>query len=363
MTTASRPYYSALDGLRGIAIIFVLVAHCFDFTPLPFELGSYGVDIFFVLSGFLITDILLRSKHQPNFLSNFYIKRALRIFPLFYLILILFFLLAPLLEKLLPQYKYYSNVWPFVWFHLNNFIGFIAPDHPPHRMLAHFWSLSLEEQFYLLWPLIVLWLPLNRKLLIAIYFVIIASIATRFMVWCRLEDSSYFTYVITSIRTDCLGIGCLLAILRFLYPDKFAGKFFRVCSVLLLIHCVAFLLIQFGVLSFPHYSIFRYSSFAAIVGMIMVPCIQTQLSKPFNLISNKLLIFFGKISYSLYVFHIPIIVLGKFYLKPYLADIAKPGNTSVMLFGIIMAIVSIIASTFSYYLFERKFLRLKDKLL
>ncbi|MEI9808490.1 MAG: acyltransferase [Bacteroidota bacterium] len=87
----NRSYYPALDGLRGIAIILVLCCHNFNFLP-HFELGWIGVDLFFVLSGFLITDILLRTKETKNFLQNFYIRRILRIFPLYYGALLLFFL-------------------------------------------------------------------------------------------------------------------------------------------------------------------------------------------------------------------------------------------------------------------------------
>jgi len=97
-TTVIRSYYPALDGLRGFAILGVLLQHNFSFLPVP-KFGWVGVDLFFVLSGFLITDILLKTKEQKNFLSNFYTRRVLRIFPLYYGSLILFFSLAPLISQ------------------------------------------------------------------------------------------------------------------------------------------------------------------------------------------------------------------------------------------------------------------------
>src|SRR5690349_18710769 len=93
---AQREYFPALDGLRGIAILMVLIAHDFNRIPYILELGSYGVDLFFVLSGFLITDILLRTRNQKNYFRSFFIRRILRIFPVYYLALVIFYLLAPL---------------------------------------------------------------------------------------------------------------------------------------------------------------------------------------------------------------------------------------------------------------------------
>ncbi|MBL0130273.1 MAG: acyltransferase [Chitinophagaceae bacterium] len=88
---SNKKYYPALDGMRGIAILFVIFHHNFEFISYSF-FGWLGVDLFFVLSGFLITDILLNTLNQQNFLRNFYIRRVLRIFPLFYLAILVFFI-------------------------------------------------------------------------------------------------------------------------------------------------------------------------------------------------------------------------------------------------------------------------------
>ncbi|MBL0272153.1 MAG: acyltransferase [Chitinophagaceae bacterium] len=98
----NRSYYPSLDGLRGVAILLVVFLHNFGFMNY-FFFGWLGVDLFFVLSGFLITDILLKTLDKPNFLRNFYMRRILRIFPLFYLTLIIFLLIIPNI-KVSPGY-------------------------------------------------------------------------------------------------------------------------------------------------------------------------------------------------------------------------------------------------------------------
>ena len=117
--TPHRSYYPALDGLRGIAILLVICCHNFDFLPY-FKFGWIGVDLFFVLSGFLITDILLKTRDTKHFLRNFYIRRILKIFPLYYGVVLLFFVIAPALQKLHVQTTYYQINQPMLWLHLQN---------------------------------------------------------------------------------------------------------------------------------------------------------------------------------------------------------------------------------------------------
>src|SRR5215831_14066355 len=154
-TTPTRSYYPALDGLRGIAILLVICCHNLNFLP-HFEFGWVGVDLFFVLSGFMITDNLIKTKETKNFLQNFYIRRVLRIFPLLYGVLLLYFIFAPGLGSLRLQYDYYHSNQGFVWFHLQNWLAISHVRPTDTVLLNHFWSLSVEEQFYLVWPFVVL---------------------------------------------------------------------------------------------------------------------------------------------------------------------------------------------------------------
>src|ERR1700749_4828090 len=166
-TTApeNRAFYPALDGMRAVAFTLVFLIH---YLRLPW--GWSGVNIFFVLSGFLITGILLDTRNDAHRARNFYVRRILRIFPLYYGVLLALLLLHPLLHC---QWTRAWLAWPL---YLGNFLRFAGPsaaidgsplEHAadgwlilgrfPHASLyvGHFWSLCVEEQFYLFWPWVV----------------------------------------------------------------------------------------------------------------------------------------------------------------------------------------------------------------
>jgi peptidoglycan/LPS O-acetylase OafA/YrhL len=155
---SSHQHRPALDGVRGLAILSVLMSH---FVPVLAEAfgtswarqlvgyagpGAWGVDLFFVLSGFLITGILLDTRESPDYWRSFYGRRALRIFPLYYVFLIGLYLTNP------PT----GEAWKF-WFHLSNWRSDLGIS--SNVLTWHFWSLAIEEQFYFVWPMVVAILP------------------------------------------------------------------------------------------------------------------------------------------------------------------------------------------------------------
>jgi peptidoglycan/LPS O-acetylase OafA/YrhL len=204
-----RSYIPELDGIRAIATVMVICFHFWQsFTSGPYSVvgkiavwGQTGVDLFFVLSGFLITGILLDSRQSPNFLRNFYARRFLRIFPLYYGALAVFYIGAPLL-RLAPWVDISKSVW--FWLYLQNIplTFFPASAVGPN----HFWSLAVEEQFYLAWPLIVL--ATSRKTLLRIIgAAVVISVLTRAAL------PHYATFYFTVARVDGLAIGAGIAIL------------------------------------------------------------------------------------------------------------------------------------------------------
>jgi peptidoglycan/LPS O-acetylase OafA/YrhL len=220
---APREYFPALDGLRGIAIILVLIAHNFYFIWGAKFVGAYGVDLFFALSGFLITNILLQLRWQPHSLKSFYKRRILRIFPVYYLVLVIFFVCAPFSNNsvIAGNYEYNADNWLWVSFHLNNFLGWFRPELPRLHFFPHFWSLSLEEQFYLFWPFIILYIKSEKTLLKVILSLFALATASRLIIWASVANSNFFFYYTDNIRLDCLFAGSILAVLRLVNPLKY----------------------------------------------------------------------------------------------------------------------------------------------
>ena len=216
MSAPSEPNrIAALDGVRGLAILLVLLMHCLYIAPVCGVdmgtntyvrlalLGWSGVDVFFVLSGFLITGILVRDKHQragPYF-RNFYMRRSLRIFPLYYLVIGLLLYVLPNRppatgSEQMSYLLYYQNI---------RYACFGERSFDSARLIT--WSLAIEEQFYLLWPTVV-WFASQRALRRICIAMIVVAIATRFALLAVGFQHSHF---LTPCRMDALAAGALLS--------------------------------------------------------------------------------------------------------------------------------------------------------
>src|SRR5688572_4444796 len=208
----------ALDGLRGIAIILVMLHHFTYIRPTSGIDGLIGgvlffcwsgVDLFFVLSGFLITGILLDTRGSERYFSTFYARRTLRIFPLYYLVLFVALIV-------LPQFPAVNSVlvgsdnsppqWPY-WFYVTNFA--IADGGWVHGWVDVAWSLAIEEQFYLVWPLLI-WLCRPRLFALLCAVILVAEPIAR--VYARATDvPSLSIFVLPWFRLDGFATGALLA--------------------------------------------------------------------------------------------------------------------------------------------------------
>ena len=354
---AGRAHYPALDGLRGLAILLVVVYHNFGFINV-FFFGWLGVDLFFVLSGFLITDILLKTVGKKGYLKNFYIRRVLRIFPLYYLCLILFLIVLPKTTIHLDV-QYYVDHQAWLWTYLQNWIfTFQSPGQT--NALNHLWSLAVEEQFYLLWPLAVLIIRKPGYLLLFISLVLVAVLGLRLIVWMyQISDLAYFN-LYTFTRIDGLCIGCMIALLQ-----RVKSNFLHQNRALIVL-CFAGLNFGFFFVnrryqfSFPYLALAGYTTFAMMFGLLVNEAVTTQ-SKLINLLfNNPLLKFFGKISYGFYVFHWPVYLLLFPYLLPWMSKFIS-GALLQFLVSVVATIAAIMISWLSYQYYEKYFLKLKDK--
>ncbi len=358
---AERVYYPALDGMRGLAILLVIFHHNFNFIPVS-KFGWIGVDLFFVLSGFLITDILLKTKGNKNFLRNFYLRRTLRIFPLYYLVLLLFFILAPYFTELKGQYAFYHNDQFFLWGYLQNwFLIFHTPPSYNNSIFGHFWSLSIEEHFYLLWPFIILFCRNLKTLTHIIISVLIFFIMFRFFSWSLYGNSDLNYKFQYYTRMDGLCIGSLIAIWKF-DRKQIKARIMKLAGFFFTIHLLLAIISKSLIKNLPYFNFIGFTSISIFFGIILVCAIEAR-SKLLRLLFEASPIrYIGKISYGLYIYHIPILILFRLYFSDTVMKLGLSQFYSNIVIAFSAAIATILVSIISFNLFEKKLLLLKEKM-
>ena len=372
--TRSGKHIPALDGVRGFAILLVLLYHCsfFGGSRAPhvvdvtvrqlFSFGWAGVDLFFVLSGFLITGILLDSRDSPYYYRSFYARRVLRIFPLYFAFLAAALWILPLVREMEPNFATFREEQVWYWTYLFNW-RVASEGWPDFRPLGHFWSLGVEEQFYLFWPFVVLFF--RRHTLVRICFAfILGSLALR--IWLVAEGLTVAAYVITPGRLDALAMGALLAI-WFRNPAihpvlaRHAPKVLFAC----LLTIAAVFLINGSV--WPSGPV-TLTLGLSLVGLASASLMATVLLRPDlawlgRIFRSRGMQFLGKYSYGIYVIHHPLIFfLGRSQFRA--AEWPQLGGTEVLGTFTVMAIgigLSIVLAVLSWNLLEAPFLRLKRR--
>ncbi len=295
-----------LDGVRGLAIVGVLLYHFFlvvdrTYLGLPHLarrvfastiLGAKGVDLFFVLSGFLITGILLRSKGSTHYFKNFYIRRSLRIFPLYYLTLVGGLIAGTICA--IPDYQWHTLRWYF--FYLHNVRDTFWQ--PPLGGPGWFWSLAVEEHFYLFWPLVVLLLRRRHLLYFCIFLMLLAPVVRAILI------SRGLTLFFTLCRVDTLAAGALLAIL---FSDAVLWQrtvtWTRRLALPIAIPALASNFLFAGIRN-EFLDTVKYSLFALACAIIVILALAGGAWNPIPAICKmSWLRAMGKTSYSMYLFH------------------------------------------------------------
>lgn len=353
-----REHYPALDGLRGIAILLVVFFHNFGFIDY-FYFGWLGVDLFFVLSGFLITDILISEVGSKHFLKNFYVRRVLRIFPLYYLFLIVFLLILPNIDAYKDNLKYYTDNQWWMWSYLQNWLYvFKVPEDT--NVLLHLWSLGVEEQFYIIWPFIILLLRKPKLLLVFSLTALLFILCARLYLWYINVEGLHYFGLYTFTRIDGLCIGSALALIRFIKPD-FISRF--TAPVILSVAALNFLFYFINKInnySFPYFAFVGYTTFAVVFAVLVHEASSKQKNIITGILSVSPLRFLGKISYGFYIFHWPVYLFLSPVLVKYLASQIQAENFYIQICASLLAtIAGLVISIISYYFFEMKFLKLK----
>ncbi len=327
-------YIPQFDGLRGVAILLVLIGHSGFLEALPhagmLEYARFGVDLFFVLSGFLITGILTDSKGSPHFFRNFYARRVLRIWPLYYAVLFVAFVIVPLFAPSMRSTA--AGIWPAFVFYVQNIV-FVNRETYPFGLGAT-WSLAVEEQFYLTWPLLV-FLFKKRTLAIICASLVVVSLSLRLTA--RFYGApSGFIHFFTLSRLDAIAF------------YQFLG--FGAAGVLLA-----------RILMHRNSSIVSYTFLAiAFVGLLGISLTSDPRSSLLGRsLSAAWLRYIGKISYGIYLLHYPLFILWSRFIGSLGFYQAHPvaGNLAAFAGQIPLAAI---AASISWHFFEEPILRLKE---
>lgn len=356
----------SLDGLRGVAVLSVVLFHSLrvlgdnQLTAQPWRaiLGSSwpGVDLFFVLSGFLITGILLDSRDAQGYFRNFYARRTLRIFPLYYATLALALLVVPAIVGASRLPALYSTlrahqIW--LWLYLQNYKQAAGPHQLPG--FGHFWSLAIEEQFYWVWPLVVY--AVNRRTLFRICLAVCAFEPLLRMALLHGGITPWALREYTFSRVDTLLYGAIAAIL-FRDPEL-ARKSRRVVAVLAIVAAaiLAGLIVVNGFLPYESDTtvVAGYSALAILFAILVSVCASGKVWLA-RFMSATVLRWFGRYSYAIYVVH-PAVYLA------YEATIARrlvlgPYAALALCFAVVLAVSSALGRL-SWTLLESQFLKLK----
>ncbi|HEV3048908.1 MAG TPA: acyltransferase, partial [Longimicrobium sp.] len=314
---AEAGHIPALDGLRGCAVLGVLLLHFTSAMGAPagaparlvkqaFSLGWTGVDLFFVLSGFLITGILADARETPHRFRTFYARRALRILPLYYAFIVLLFVVPPLVGVRAYTISFADQL-PY-WLYLQNF----RPLNGPARELAaHLWSLAIEEQFYLVWPLLIF--TLSRTAALRVCALCVAGAVAFRVAGAFTVDDLRSLYFLTPGRIDGLALGGMIALV--MRGDGGPQRLRRMAPAALTVSAAAVAGAALHPSGFDPGGVYMvtvgYTALACFFGAVLVLALDGGRSILPRLLSTPVLRFFGRYSYGLYVVHLPLIVLGR----------------------------------------------------
>lgn len=393
-----RSHLPLLDGIRGLAILLVMIFHMSlvsdrggadSFARSLISGGWCGVDLFFVLSGFLITGILYDTKSSNTFFKTFYIRRALRIFPLYYAVVILSLIVLPAIATHLPPPaqakldrfgKIEGDEWMY-WTYLSNF-AIAQAGKFRHGILDISWSLAIEEQFYLIWPAIVFFFSRTTLLRICIGAIVFSLAFRCWLLYTGVNPVAL--HVLTPSRLDALAVGAFIAL-----AVRNEGGLDRLASAAkLLIPVLGALIVGDAAFRYlthsgregeeslfsanlPEVQTVGLTVIAIFFGAILIRAVaasQREIAEPdakrsrlVRLLESPLLRSFGKYSYAMYLFHLPLraLVRDSALINKQLPTIGGTQIPAQVTFTVVCIAITYAAAWLSWNLYEKHWLSLK----
>lgn len=370
----NKAYFENIDGLRTMAVIPVIIAHTFGFSSIDIKIDNsilifllrlfpnayYGVVLFFVISGFLITYLLLEEKKHSGRINTkyFYIRRVLRIWPLYFLVIFIGFLILPFISFFFKDLSIftiqripYDSWWRYIFFMANYDLIFSKNLTP---ILSVLWSVSIEEQFYLIWPLIIHFFEKKRHILL------IAILAISLVWRIRYLDYPNFYYYDTLSCLFSLTVGGVLAHVTF-YSTKFILMIKNFPKYLIVgIYLIGFFFLYF---SFHNAYLNLIKDIAINIFFAFVIAEQSFCQNSVFKLSNcKIISNAGKYTYGLYSLHLIALYVYVFILKAInIEGYIENGNILAIVLIVGSFVLSFILSYLSYHYYEKTFLQLKEK--
>jgi peptidoglycan/LPS O-acetylase OafA/YrhL len=372
-----REYIPAFDGLRAIAVIGVLLFHLGGTT---FSVGWTGVILFFVLSGYLITGILLDAKGSDGYFRNFYARRALRIFPAYYLTLLLtavtIFIVAPGSPALGPG----AFEWTYFIFYVQNYwMGIEAYKTPLSGILGHTWTLAIEEQFYLIWPAAVFFLGRRALIGFCIALLVLSPIVRIWIL--QSTGNPALTLATLPGQCDALALGALIAVLErtptvmrwinarastYFYPDTFRKRWSAYLVVLSFIPLFAIVAATgWSAYASPYIWLNAPGNFAFItlLSLFFAALLLLGLNEATplaKLLGSRFMTHIGRISYGIYLYHmLTFYFCDQLMIK--LAPLMGKGLSLYLTGAALKFTVTYVVALLSYRYVELPFLQLKSK--
>lgn len=360
-----------LDGIRAYAVLLVCLVHFFQIDESGLyevnkflgvslfkvsQLGLRGVELFFILSGFLITGILLDTKKSPKYFTTFYVRRFLRIFPLYYFVLLISFFVLPSFIQIDSAGREVINKQAWLWTYTSNLSGgWDASLNFPS--FGHFWSLSVEEHFYILWPLLIYvasdkWLPT-----IMWGFVVLSmlSVLVVFFTGDLIPILKWSTITCSGV----LSLGGLIA-----WYWRRLPEFKRIAQRahnLVWYSGILFFLFNFVPRKYEIHDVLTFFSSVIFFAFLLIVSLDGSkfTDKLFN---HKPLYFIGKISYGIYVYHGMLRPFFKNYIYGGFHSFFNDGILSSFTYTIICTLISILIAWLSWNLLEAQILKLKRRI-